>query len=309
MDGALASQQPIFESVPREYSGGTMREIMIQGARTRFWEYGNPQGSPLVLIHGFRGDHHGLELIAAGLGSFRVIIPDLPGFGRSEPIPGAEHTVSTYASWLIDFVGAVAPREPVHLVGHSFGSIICSYALNARPGFVAALSLINPICQPALEGDQRLVSALATLYYDAGARLPAPLGFRLLRSGLVTRLSSEFMMKNSDPELRKFINGQHDAYFGAFSSRETVLQAYRASITHTAAEFSSGIREPVQMIVAEKDDLGSLELQHQMFAGLKKGRFDLIPAVGHLIHYETPLRAATLLTDFHSETVSKVETP
>jgi pimeloyl-ACP methyl ester carboxylesterase len=32
------------------------------------------------MIHGFRGDHHGLQLFADALPEYRVIIPDLPGF-------------------------------------------------------------------------------------------------------------------------------------------------------------------------------------------------------------------------------------
>lgn len=293
-------QPSVFEPVPAIKVRGHLQEGLIAGARCRWWVYGKTDAAPLVLIHGFRGDHHGLELIAQGLEDYCVYIPDLPGFGRSEPIPGAEHAVSTYAAWLVEFVEMLG-RDPVHLVGHSFGSIITSYTAMVRPQLFTRLTLINPICQLALDGDQKIMTRLAELYYGAGARLPSSLGFALLRSRLVTRLSSEFMMKTPDPQLRSFINGQHDAYFGAFASRDAVLQAYRASISATAADFAPRIPLPVQMIVAEKDDLGTLELQEQMAASLQQGRFDLIPEVGHLIHYETPLRAAALIKEFNHE--------
>src|SRR5699024_7878704 len=42
---------------------------------------GRPQAPQLLAVHGFRGDHHGLELIVDGLTDFDVWIPDLPGFG------------------------------------------------------------------------------------------------------------------------------------------------------------------------------------------------------------------------------------
>lgn len=289
-----------FEPVPSLKQHGSLREGLVAGARCRWWVYGSHNAPPLVLIHGFRGDHHGLEPIAQGLADYCVYIPDLPGFGRSEPIPDAEHTVSTYASWLVEFVEKLG-CGPVHLVGHSFGSIVTSYTAMVRPHLFTRVTFINPICQPALEGDQKIMTRLAELYYGAGAHLPSALGFALLRSRLVTRLSSEFMMKTRNPELRAFINGQHDAYFGAFASRDVVLQAYRASISATAADFSPQIPLPVQMIVAEKDDLGTLELQHQMAGSLQQGRLDLIPEVGHLIHYETPLRAAALIKEFNRE--------
>lgn len=290
----------VFELDPTVTSHGKLHEATMNGSLTRWWEYGDRSGETLVLVHGFRGDHHGLELLAQGLLDYRVLIPDLPGFGRSEPIPAAEHNVSTYAAWLAEFLDFTV-QEPIHLVGHSFGSIVSSYLTATRPDLVQRLTLINPICEPALDGDQKLMSRLAEMYYAAGALLPGPLGFSLLKSHIITRLSSEFMMKNSNAELRNFINGQHAAYFGAFSSRDAVLQAYRASISSTAAEFTPVITAPVQMIVAEEDDLGSMEGQRSMFAALQRGRCDVIPEVGHLIHYETPLRAAALIADFHQE--------
>ncbi|ORC22266.1 hypothetical protein A7979_00410 [Rothia nasimurium] len=299
----MPTQESVFEPVPACVPAGSLREGLVGGTRSRWWVYGqsdNPGTAPLLLVHGFRGDHHGLEIIASGLQEFEVYIPDLPGFGRSEPIPDAEHTVSTYAAWLIDFIETAVGR-PVHLVGHSFGSIVVAYLALVRPQLVERLTLINPICQPALEGQQKVMSRLAEFYYGAGAALPASVGFALLRSRLITRVSSEFMMKTTDPQLRTFINGQHDAYFGAFASRDAVLQAYRASISATAAEFVAALPLPVQMIVAEKDDLGTLELQHEMATSLQHGRLDIIPRVGHLIHYEAPLRAASLISDFHRQ--------
>lgn len=299
----MTAQLPpdVFELNPAVRSHGTLHEGVFCGARTRWWVYGNPDGDLLVLVHGFRGDHHGLELLAQGLSGYRVLIPDLPGFGKSEPVPGAEHAVSTYAAWLAEFLAEVSAGAPVHLVGHSFGSIITSYLAASRPALLERLTLINPICQPALESDQKLMSRLAEFYYSAGAALPARLGFGLLTSRAITRLTSEFMIKTEDRGLRDFINGQHAAYFGAFASREAVLEAYRASISSTAAEFTPQVPLPVQMIVAEEDDLGSMAGQRAMFAGLQRGRFDVIPQVGHLIHYETPARAAALITNFHAE--------
>ena len=117
------------------------------------------------------------------------------------------------------------------------------------------------------------------------------------------------MMRTKDKAMRRFINGQHAAYFGSFGSRRGVLSAYEASITHTAAEYAAAIRVPVQMLVAEDDDLGTPETARAMYAALTsrrlpatstgaRERLDMIPEVGHLIHYETPRRAAELIADF-----------
>jgi len=334
----------VLEGVPGPLIPGTRHDALIgdgaQAVMTRYWQYGKgmnaglfPEGSyPVLLVHGFRGDHHGLEIIANYLlkliPNVSIISPDLPGFGRSTDLPENPHgkntrdenaqgedNINAYVAWLNNFVKHTNPARkdaqplPLHLVGHSFGSIVTSAFAAAHPNSLALLSLINPISEPALEGSQRVASRLASLYYRAGAALPEKIGYPLLRSQLITRASSEVMMRTKDKAMRRFINGQHAAYFGSFGSRRGVLSAYEASITHTAAEYAAAIRVPVQMLVAEDDDLGTPETARAMYAALTsrrlpatstgaRERLDMIPEVGHLIHYETPRRAAELIADF-----------
>ena len=347
MTSTVPSNSPsasVLEGVPGPLIPGTGHEARIgadaQAVTTRYWQYGEGMGSgsfpegcyPVLLVHGFRGDHHGLEIIANYLlkliPNVSIISPDLPGFGRSADLPEGtqgkntrdenaqgEDNINAYVAWLNDFVKHTNPaREdaqplPLHLVGHSFGSIVTSAFAAAHPNSLALLSLINPISEPALEGSQRVASRLASLYYRAGAALPEKIGYPLLRSQLITRASSEVMMRTKDRAMRRFINGQHAAYFGSFGSRRGVLSAYEASITHTAAEYAAAIRVPVQMLVAEDDDLGTPETARAMYATLTsrdlpasssgaRERLDMIPEVGHLIHYETPHLAAELIADF-----------
>ena len=322
----------VLEGVPGPLIPGTRHDALIgdgaQAVMTRYWQYGKgmndgtfPEGSyPVLLVHGFRGDHHGLEIIANYLlkliPNVSIISPDLPGFGRSDDLPESapgEDSIDAYVAWLQDFVERTNPLGlPLHVVGHSFGSILTSAFAAAHPASLARLSLINPISEPALEGRQRVTSRLASLYYRAGAALPEKIGYPLLRSQLITRLSSEVMMRTKDRAMRRFINGQHAAYFGSFGSRRGVLSAYEASIAHTAAEYAAAIRVPVQMLVAEDDDLGTPETARAMYATLAsrnlpasstgaRERLDMIPEVGHLIHYETPHLAAELIADFAAE--------
>src|SRR5699024_11787748 len=84
----------------------------------------------LLAIHGFRGDHHGLELVIDGLSNYAVWAPDLPGFGASPAMPDAEHTVENLAH----VVNQLAQRlDAPALLGHSFGSVIAAYAVHQRP--------------------------------------------------------------------------------------------------------------------------------------------------------------------------------
>src|SRR5690554_3021439 len=86
------------------------REVEVQGSRTAYWDYGPSDADTTILaVHGFRGEHHGLEPVVAFLPGIRVIMPDLPGFGESPPLPGRAHDLAAYARWLIDFAALVSP--------------------------------------------------------------------------------------------------------------------------------------------------------------------------------------------------------
>ena len=99
----MTSPTPI-QLAASAFKRGRRASVEVAGSQTNYWVYGADQPNPvqLILIHGYRGNHHGLEAIAGALTNFEVVIPDLPGFGESAVL-AAEHTVSNYANWLLEF--------------------------------------------------------------------------------------------------------------------------------------------------------------------------------------------------------------
>lgn len=275
-------------------------EISVLNASTHFWEYGNPQGEPLVLVHGYRGDHHGLEGIAervAALGSgVRVIVPDLPGFGQSPALPGREHNLASYAEWLCAFFAAVAP-EGGTLLGHSFGSLVVSAAIASglQP---RRLVLINPISTPALEGPRRIMTQGAIAYYQLADALPERAGHALLANRLIVRVMSETMAKTRDPQLRAWIHDQHDRYFSIFSDKHTLLESFQASVSHTVGEFADAFTMPTLLITGDRDDLTPLTAQLELQRRVPGSELKITPGVGHLVHYEAVDDAAAWVTGF-----------
>ena len=71
--------------------------------------YGDEAAPAVVMLHGLRGDHHGLEPIVSHLSGLRVVVPDLPGFGETPPLLGRRHDLPGYAAWARTFVETVAP--------------------------------------------------------------------------------------------------------------------------------------------------------------------------------------------------------
>ncbi|MFZ8757534.1 alpha/beta fold hydrolase [Microbacterium sp. HMH0099] len=287
----------------------TRREIEIGGTRTAYWVYGDDADTApadprptIVAVHGFRGEHHGLEPVVAHLRGIRVISPDLPGFGETPPFAGQPHDLDGYARWLRAFVEVVAPDAVV--LGHSFGSIVASAAV-AQGLATPKLILVNPIGAPALEGPRGILTRLAVFYYLAGARLPRRLGDALLRNGLIVRVMSNAMAKTRDPDLRRFVHEQHDEYFSRFADRDVLHEAFVTSVSHDVRESAPRITQPTLLIAAEKDDITPIEAERHLATLFPDARLVEIPDVGHLIHYETPQAAASAIRDFLRETAGR----
>jgi pimeloyl-ACP methyl ester carboxylesterase len=271
-------------------------EVTVLGATTAYWVYG-AEDAPVTLlaVHGFRGEHHGLEPVVAHLGNVRVVSPDLPGFGESVPLPGIRHTLEAYAQWLTAFAEAVAPGAVV--LGHSFGSIVASAAVaGGLP--TPRLVLVNPIGAPALEGPRGVLTRLAVFYYWAGARLPRVLGEAVLRSRVIVRVMSVSMAKTRDRVLRAFIHDQHDTYFSRFSDRDVLHDAFVASVSHDVREFAPAISQPTLLVAADRDDITPIEAERHLRTLFPDARMTEIVGVGHLIHYEKPQIAAEAIKRF-----------
>jgi pimeloyl-ACP methyl ester carboxylesterase len=283
--------------VPSPYAAGLARtpvarhDTVVDGVPAAWWEYGDAGSRPtLLLVHGFRGDHHGLEPVVSFLPGVHVIAPDLPGFGASAPLPG-EHSIDAYGAWLRAFAAHLGLGDDVVVVGHSFGTIVAAKAL--ADGLPAARAvLLNPIAAPALAGPNALGTRLASLFYRVGAALPDALGAALLKSRVIARGAGAVLAKTKDPGLRRWIHNQHDRFFSGYANRQVVVDAFRASVDHDISEWADRLRLPVHLVAAEHDDITALADVRKLQALLPDATIAVIPDVGHLVHYETPREAA-----------------
>lgn len=99
------------------------------------------RGEPLVLVHGVGSRWQVWEPVIGTLAEhFEVIAVDLPGFGRSAPLPRT--TVDTLTDALADFLTAQGLDRP-HLAGNSMGGGI-SLNLGAR-GLARSVTAFSPI--------------------------------------------------------------------------------------------------------------------------------------------------------------------
>jgi len=116
----------------------------------------------VVLIHGLGDEadtwrHVFPPLVTAG---YRVVAPDLPGFGRSiwkGKISMRRHLAVVMR--LLTVIGIASPSNPAILAGSSLGAAICEMAACKRPDLIKALILIDG-CFPIVNKIERGVLLL-----------------------------------------------------------------------------------------------------------------------------------------------------
>ena len=98
-----------------------MKEILVNGLKISYNDEG--EGKCVLLLHGWGANKESLNPVFNSLkASFRVIAPDLPGFGASDE-PSDAWDAKMYASFLMDFLKAV-DIAPFAALGHSNGGRI-----------------------------------------------------------------------------------------------------------------------------------------------------------------------------------------
>jgi pimeloyl-ACP methyl ester carboxylesterase len=276
------------------------REAIVADTATRYWFYpATTDGAQtLIFIHGYRGNHHGLEAIAGALPDFNILIPDLPGFGNSAPFAGV-HTVDAYVSWLNELVKHVVKEQKLNakpvLVGHSFGSIIAS-AFASQSSAISHLVLINPVSAPALEGPKAILTQLVRLMFWLSGSLPLQQGMGLLKSWPMVRGMSIVMTKSWNRDLRQWVHAQHDANFNDFANRRVAIEGYNASISHNVGEYAPNFQAPTTLIIGAKDDITSVKQQESMAETIPANwTLTNLRGVGHLTHYELPFEVASAI--------------
>ncbi len=119
-----------------------MKTVLSGGISTSYLEAGT--GEPVILLHGMGTSAKFWQLSIGTLSArFRVIAPDLAGFGGSAA-PPRDGTWPSYPSWLLSFMDGLGIAK-ANLVGHSLGGAIALRFALDHPLRVSRLVLVDSI--------------------------------------------------------------------------------------------------------------------------------------------------------------------
>jgi pimeloyl-ACP methyl ester carboxylesterase len=132
-------------SAVRRFAGLRACNVDVDGVTWPYLDGGLESGEIVILLHGFGGDKDNWPFYARHLRKeFRVIAPDLPGFGENgrDLDPNADYRISTQVRRLRKFVEAMG-IDRFHIAGNSMGGYLAlEYAL-AYPSSVITMMLLN----------------------------------------------------------------------------------------------------------------------------------------------------------------------
>ncbi len=128
------------------FVGIESRNIKVDGYRVHYLAMGPSGGPPVVLVHGLGGraeDWWNVAPVLAKAG-FRVYMPDLLGYGRSQQPADFSYSVRDQAAVVVDFMDALGIKQ-TDLAGWSMGGWIVQLIAFDHPECVGKLMLIDSV--------------------------------------------------------------------------------------------------------------------------------------------------------------------
>jgi pimeloyl-ACP methyl ester carboxylesterase len=261
----------------------------IHGLRTEYWVGGS--GSPLVLVHGLGGGAVNFTELAPLLARrHRVLVPDLPGHGGTEPLARVEAVGDLAAH-----VAAVAEREgmtPAAVVGYSMGGLVALRLAVARPDAVSRLALVVPA--GIVSATRRARAWVAVVGVLRPARLASRFRHSIGRRRLLRRLAFGYWGA-ADPDALS-----HEAVLGLLDAppRHTdVGSAGWALVRDDPRPDLDRVRSPTLLVWGARDRLVPLTDGFE-YARRLRCPIRTIPAAGHLLVVEDPAACVELLESF-----------
>lgn len=117
------------------------KTIHFQGSEIHYTKAG--KGNPVVLLHGFAEDSRIWNDLAKDLKEkYLLIIPDIPGSGRSAMLKGDAVSMNDYAASIKTIIEA-EKLTSVIMIGHSMGGYITLAFAEKYPGMLRSVGLFH----------------------------------------------------------------------------------------------------------------------------------------------------------------------
>ena len=236
------------------------------------------EGVPLLLLHGFPATRHlwshvAPQLVSAG---FRVLVPDLVGYGDSEAPAGVRIDMASQAGWMLEMLERLGAVRPV-VIAHDVGSAAAQLMVVDMPARVRGLVVLDGVCE-----SEWAMDAIASIQAWAPAdahRLYPVLARRLAKSAALREMLAPYQGEEGGLRL---IRAARD-----LDPRQTTGIGERLR--------ASGV--PALVLWGERDEFLSIEAVGKPLANLLDASVVKLPG-GHFTPLDCPAEVAGALCTF-----------
>jgi len=273
------SASSTFADVPGVPPLPALQSVQVFGQTIRYYDCGG--GEPLLLLHGLGAEAdvwaYCLEPLCE---RYRVIAPDLLGFGRSSK-PLINYRIATFVEVLDRFLQALAvPR--VSIVGNSMGAWIAAALALRFPERVSKLVLNDAIGIVAGAVDvpidfrpsslQNMREILEFMFYDK----------TLATDELVEMAYQCHLERNDGPTIA------------------SLLETVRLRLDQLDDKLSQ-LKAPTLLIWGDTDRVSPLSVAENYLRLIPGARLEIIPQCGHIPALEKPQELVQHILRFLSE--------
>lgn len=278
----------IFESAThalRWWAGLERHEVRVDDHTWVYLEGG--EGETILFIHGFGADKDRWGTFPAGFsGSYRLVVPDLPGFGEDSGVPSASYDIESQVKRLNRFVETIGLNK-FHLVGISMGGYISAYYASEYPEKVKSLALMDAL--------------------GVKSRIPSYFWQRYKKDGKV------FFLYKTLQEFDEFMSvvfyrppwipvriRDYLAQKGALNHdfRKKVLEDMAGCGLYLLEDRLQRIRAKTLIIWGANDRIIHVSSVEKFEKGLKNSRTVIIDKCGHVPYFEKPGETKRAYRDF-----------
>lgn len=258
----------------------------VDGHRLHYWAGGCATGPVVVLLHGFGSSKENWAYLTAKLSkTYRLLVPDIPGFGQSDFIFDADYRLAAQADRLAQWLKDLGV-DRAHFVGSSMGGAIAAQIAARHPDLMNKLCLMNAAGVPGKHLTQLESGLAAGVNYLAPSR--AKDAWQVFAIALHPQrrwlgLAFAFLM-GSAMSHRKVLN---DFLFGSLVE----------SLADTFIQLPS-IGAPTLVLWGDSDQVLDVSCADGFCERIPNAKAMILPAVGHLPMLEVPGLTARLLHDF-----------
>jgi 3-oxoadipate enol-lactonase len=239
------------------------------------------EGPPLVLLHSLLSDRASFDAIVPALShSFRVIVPELPGFGRSAVVSGG---LAEIADRMAAAVKDAASGEQPIVLGNGYGGFVALQMAIRHPQLAAKFILADcgaAFSEPGRQAFRNMAAAseakgLAAITDVAMRRLFAP-EFQEAHPDLMADRRAAFLRTDEDV---------FRAACGALAELDLRPELGKVTV-------------PVLVLVGEHDEATPPPMSHELAAGLPNAQLKIIAGCAHVPQLQSPQVFLDAIGDF-----------